>query len=86
MIAWISQHSAKVLGLQQRLTDFMAEHGYPNERLYFEQAQAAGPFGYPAFIDELKPLARAAGLWNLFLPPGRRGRRARYRAPSEFPT
>jgi len=64
------QHSAKVLDLQQRLTEFMAEHIYPNEHRYFEQAQAAGPFGHPAVIDELKPLARASGLWNLFLPPG----------------
>jgi acyl-CoA dehydrogenase len=64
------QHSAKVVELQQRLTDFMAEHIYPNERLHFEQAQAAGPYGRPAIIDELKPLARTAGLWNLFLPPG----------------
>jgi acyl-CoA dehydrogenase len=64
------QHSAKVVELQQRLTDFMAEHIYPNERMYFEQAQAAGPYGHPAIIDGLKPLARAAELWNLFLPPG----------------
>ncbi|MCP2255998.1 Acyl-CoA dehydrogenase [Prauserella aidingensis] len=64
------QHSPKVLELQLRLEDFMAEHVYPNEGVHFEQAEAAGPYGHAAIIDELKPKARAAGLWNLFLPPG----------------
>jgi acyl-CoA dehydrogenase len=68
------------------VTDFMAGHVYPNKRLYSEQAQAAGPFGYPAFTDELRPLARAAGLWNLFLPPGQRGRTCQAPALSEFLT
>jgi alkylation response protein AidB-like acyl-CoA dehydrogenase len=63
-------HSEKVLGLQDRLERFMAEHIYPNEALHFEQAEAAGPYGHAAIIDELKPVARAEGLWNLFLPPG----------------
>jgi acyl-CoA dehydrogenase len=63
------QHSPKVIELQQRLEDFMAEHVYPNEGLHVEQAEAAGPYGHAAIIDELKPKARAAGLWNLFLPP-----------------
>lgn len=64
------QHSPKVLELRQLLEDFMAEHIYPNEVVHFEQAEAAGPYGHAAIIDELKPIARAAGLWNLFLPPG----------------
>lgn len=64
------QHSPKVLELRQRLEDFMAEHIYPNEGVHFEQAEAVGPYGHPAIVDQLKPQARAAGLWNLFLPPG----------------
>ena len=75
------QHSATVLKLQQTLGDFMAEHIYPSERLFFEQAQAAGPYGHAAVIDELKPRARAAGLWNLFLPPGHRGPSRRLAGP-----
>jgi acyl-CoA dehydrogenase len=63
-------HPPKVLDLQKRLEEFMAEHIYPNEELHFEQAEAVGPYGHAAIIDELKPLAREAGLWNLFLPPG----------------
>ena len=61
-------HSEKVVELQRQLEDFMAEHIYPNEALYFEQAEAVGPYGHAAILDELKPKARAAGLWNLFLP------------------
>jgi acyl-CoA dehydrogenase len=64
------QHPTKVRELQQRVEDFMAEHIYPSERVHLEQAEAAGPYGHAAIIDELKPKARAAGLWNLFLPPG----------------
>jgi len=67
------QHSAKVLEMRKRLEDFMAEHIYPNERRYFEQVHEAGPYGHAAVTGELKPLARAAGLWNLFLPPGHGG-------------
>lgn len=59
-----------VLDLQQRVARFMAEYIYPNEALYFEQAEAVGPYGHAAILDELKSRARAEGLWNLFLPPG----------------
>jgi acyl-CoA dehydrogenase len=67
------RHSPKVLQLRQRLEDFMAEHIYPNEGVHFEQAESAGPYGHAAIIDELKPKARAEGLWNLFLPSGNGG-------------
>ena len=51
--------------LRLRLENFMAEHVYPNERLHFEQAEAAGPFGHAVVTDEIKPRARAAGVWYL---------------------
>lgn len=63
-------HPPKVVELQQRLAEFMARHIYPNEELYFDQAAAVGPYGHPAIVDDLTPLARKEGLWNLFLPPG----------------
>ena len=66
-------YAPRVLALRGRLEDFMAEHIYPNEALHFEQAEAAGPYGYAPVLDELKAEARAAGLWNLFLPPGHGG-------------
>jgi acyl-CoA dehydrogenase len=63
-------HSPKVLALRERLEEFMAEHIYPSEGVHFQQAEAAGPYGHARVLDELKPKARAAGLWNLFMPPG----------------
>ncbi|SHL07148.1 Acyl-CoA dehydrogenase [Pseudonocardia thermophila] len=62
------QFTPEVLELRERLEDFMAEHIYPNERLFLEQTQLAGPYGHAPILDELKVTARAAGLWNLFLP------------------
>ncbi|MEU0265114.1 acyl-CoA dehydrogenase family protein [Nocardioides sp. NPDC006303] len=67
------EYAPHVVELQKRLEDFMAEHIYPNEAIHFEQAEAAGPYGHAAIIDELKPRARASGLWNLFLPQSQGG-------------
>jgi len=58
----------KIRDITQRLTAFMEQHVYPNERRYFEEAEKLGPWKTYPVIEELKPLARAAGLWNLFLP------------------
>ncbi len=57
--------SPRVVELQKRLEDFMAEHIYPNERRYYRESEIAGPWGVQAVVEELKPLARKAGLWNL---------------------
>ncbi len=55
--------------LRERLLGFMDEHIYPNEAVYEEQLSKLGnPHGHPPVIEELKERARAAGLWNLFLP------------------
>ena len=63
----------KVLALRARLEDFMADHIYPNEARFFEESERLGPWSYPPVLDELKPLAKSAGLWNLFLPPSHGG-------------
>lgn len=68
----ISELSEKTRGLQQRLNAFMVEHIYPNERVYADQIQAAR-WTPTRIIEELKPKARAAGLWNLFLPDDENG-------------
>ena len=60
--------SAKSAELAARLKDFMAEHIYPNERRYYLEAERLGPWKSYPVVEELKPLARKAGLWNLFLP------------------
>jgi acyl-CoA dehydrogenase len=50
-----------------RLLAFMHEHVYPNEKRYYEEIEKNRWTPSPV-IEELKPKARAAGLWNLFLP------------------
>ena len=61
-------HSEKVQELQQKLTAFMDQHIYPNEQLYYRQIREGDRWQPVPIIEELKPKARAAGLWNLFLP------------------
>ena len=65
-------YSDKVKSLQARLLAFMDEHIYPNEQRFFEEIaanRAKGNAWIPtALVEELKPKARAAGLWNLFIP------------------
>jgi acyl-CoA dehydrogenase len=51
----------------------MEAHIYPNERRYYEEAEKLGPWSVYPIVEELKPLARAAGLWNLFLPDSGHG-------------
>jgi len=55
--------------LLERLEAFMADEVYPNEAVYDEQL-ASGPtrWAQPPVMDQLQAKARAAGLWNLFLP------------------
>ena len=64
------EHSDKSNDLQARLTQFMGRHIYPNERVYAQQREAASNrFAPLPLVEELKQLARAEGLWNLFVPP-----------------
>jgi acyl-CoA dehydrogenase len=65
--------SPQVAALRQRVCDFMDEHIYPNERRYYEEAEKLGPWAVYPIVEELKPMARAAGLWNLFLPNSEHG-------------
>ncbi len=65
--------SPRTQELQQRVTAFMQAHVYPAEARYFAEIESntqAGKRWTPLqVIEELKARARAAGLWNLFLPP-----------------
>ncbi|TMG73405.1 MAG: acyl-CoA dehydrogenase [Betaproteobacteria bacterium] len=65
-------YSDKVRTLQSKLSRFMEEHVYPNERRFHEEVEVNRARGNPwvptKLIEELKPRARAEGLWNLFLP------------------
>src|ERR1044072_3025332 len=65
-------YSGKVKELQGKLARFMDAHVYPNERRFRDEAEAnrakGDPRGPTQLIEELKPKARAAGVWNLLLP------------------
>jgi acyl-CoA dehydrogenase len=61
------EFSEKTKELQKRLQHFMDEHIYPNEQRFHEEVER-NRWKPTQIIEELKPKARAAGLWNLFLP------------------
>jgi acyl-CoA dehydrogenase len=66
-------YSPRTLELQAKLLKFMEDHVYPAESKYEAEIAAntaAGKRWTPLMtIEDLKPRARAIGLWNLFLPP-----------------
>ncbi len=70
------EYSDKVKALQARLLAFMDQHVYPNEQRFFDEVaanRAKGNAWVPTrMVEELKPLARKAGLWNLFIPNSKR--------------
>jgi len=70
-------YSARAQELRERVTNFMQQHVYPVERRFHEEVEEntrKGARWTPTrLIEELKPKARAAGLWNLFLPESAHG-------------
>jgi len=66
------EFSEKTKELQRRLLAFMDEHIYPNEQRYCDEIER-NRWQPTQIIEELKPKARAAGLWNLFLPDDENG-------------
>jgi acyl-CoA dehydrogenase len=62
------EYTDKVKALQKKLLGFMDEYIYPNEKVFYKQIDEGDRWQPTAIIEELKPKARAAGLWNLFLP------------------
>ena len=70
-------HTPKVRDLQARLSAFMDEHIFPREREVAQEMEAYRAAGNPwqpiQVIESLKPKARDAGLWNLFLPQSSHG-------------
>jgi alkylation response protein AidB-like acyl-CoA dehydrogenase len=66
-----SEKAQQYLG---KLGRFMDEHIYPNEEEMRRQHEALPDrWQVPPLLDELKKKARAAGLWNLFLPESKHG-------------
>jgi acyl-CoA dehydrogenase len=75
------EYSSTTKELQAQLVRFMDEHIYPAEKRYEDEIEAntkAGKRWTPLqTIEELKPKARAQGLWNMFLPPTAGGKGAK---------
>ena len=71
------EHTPKVKDLIVRVKDFMDRHVYPAEKVYADEMKAAREKGNPWIVvnvlEELKAKAKAAGLWNLFLPESHLG-------------
>ena len=65
------EHTDKVRALIARLEAFFDEHVYPNEKAVAElvsKREGKARWEPIPTIEQLKPKARAAGLWNMFLP------------------
>jgi acyl-CoA dehydrogenase len=69
----LAEVSMRAKELQQRLAAFMDEHIYPNEAAFHRQKAEGDRWQPVLLVEELKPKARAAGLWNLFLPESEYG-------------
>jgi acyl-CoA dehydrogenase len=67
-------YSDKVRALQARVQAFMDAHILPHQQTFYAQQAAMADRWQPVpIVEELKPKARADGLWNLFLPESELG-------------
>ena len=55
---------------RDRVREFIETNVRPRVGDYHRQVGEGDRWQPPAVIEELKPRAREAGLWNLFMPPG----------------
>src|SRR5690348_3575917 len=67
------EYTPKMKALEARLRAFMDEHVYPNEARYYDDMPRDDRWQPSALIEALKVKAKAADLWNLFLPSSERG-------------
>ena len=67
------EYSPKTKELAARLSAFMDAHVYPNEKRFFAEVAKGDRWQPIELMEELKAKARAAGLWNLFLPESELG-------------
>jgi len=66
-------YSPKVQELRERLGAFMNEHIHPNEPKWEAHVRSDKRWEPVPVIEELKPRARQAGLWNLWRPKSHGG-------------
>jgi acyl-CoA dehydrogenase len=67
------EYSKKTRDLMARLSAFMDEHVYPNEKRFHAEVAEGDRWQPTRVVEELKVKARAQGLWNLFLPESKSG-------------
>jgi len=67
------EKSERVLRLEKDIANFMEEHIYPSEPRFYRESEDLGPWKVQPVVEELKARARAAKLWNLFLPDSEHG-------------
>ena len=59
----------KISELREKLTNFMGQYIYPNEKQYYESlGDGSSRWQIPPIMEELKDIAKKENLWNLFLP------------------
>ncbi len=66
------EFSDKVKNLQRQVQAFLDKHIYPNEQRFYDEIEE-NRWSPTRIVEELKLKARAAGLWNLFLPDSEQG-------------
>lgn len=66
-------YSDKTKDYMERVSTFMDAHVYPAEETYLQQVNEGERWKVLPIIEELKVKARAANLWNLFLPESELG-------------
>jgi len=65
--------TSRAKALAGQLSAFMDAHIYPNESVFRDQIADGNRWQPVPIVEALKPKARAAGLWNLFLPESELG-------------
>ena len=70
----IFEMSSKAQDVHGRLLEFARKECLPAEAVFYEQLSKAADRWQPVpVMEDLKRKAKAAGLWNLFLPESKNG-------------
>ena len=67
------EYSDRAKEVRDAVARFMEEHVYPNEEAMLAQIEEGERFTPIPLLESLKQKAKAAGLWNLFLPESEHG-------------
>ncbi len=67
------QYSERTQAVREQILAFMDEYIYPNEPVYWEHVNGPKRWEPVPIIELLKGIAKARGLWNLFLPESEYG-------------